>query len=137
MKTLQKQCQQHQLLSLNFENIDSFYYLFDAISTKFPVLLSQNTSKSSIVTKFTYERFSSIIKFKKQIGYFHNAAGLHVCHKEETRKLPKNIFKCASGVYISFLFVCDGVADCGNGDLSDETFCICDVSWNTHWWCKI
>ena len=37
-----------------------------------------------------------------------------------------NIFKCGSGIYISYYFVCDGKIDCPSKEKTDENLCHCN-----------
>ena len=36
-----------------------------------------------------------------------------------------NVFQCRNGIFLSILFLCDGILDCPNKDNSDEVFCHC------------
>ena len=105
-------------------DIQYFLYLFDAIQNVLPPILYQ-TDKDKLY-RFTYEKYLSVYHFKQTILSNTNVEGLNLC---TLQKIPvvngDNVFKCRSNVFISYLFVCDGILDCPIGD-SDEKFCYCE-----------
>ena len=104
-------------------DIQYFLYLFDAIQDVLPPILYQ-TDKGKLY-RFTYEKYLSIYHFNRSILSNTNVEGSTLCTLQKIFVINgENVFKCRSNVFISYLFVCDGILDCPIGD-SDEEFCYC------------
>ena len=119
-------CKQHFALPVQGLDIQYFYFLFDAIQHVLPPILYQ-TGKGKLY-RFTYEKYLSVYHFNQNIILDTNIEGLTLCTLQKTHVLNgENMFQCESDIFISYLFVCDGIQDCPNVD-SDEKFCHCELS---------
>ena len=121
---LKLHCKLHNALSAQVLNIQYFQYLFDAIQSVFPPILSPHQTDKTKIHRFTYDKYISIYHYEDSVSP--NGDGFNLC---TSKKIPvvtgENMFKCKSDVFISYLFVCDGITDCPNLDNLDEQFCHC------------
>ena len=103
-------------------NIRLFQVLFNAVDVIFPPIFSYNFSYI-----FKYQIYSNYYHYKKEINYKNTTEGLYFNPKSAKKfKIGGNIFKCDSGIYISYYFVCDGEIDCSAKEKTDENSCLCN-----------
>ena len=119
---LPEMCRSHNSVSVRsmgkFKLLD---VVMEATSANLSPLLFQKTT----LTRFTYEKYSSIYNKKITRVELFEAKGFHICKRHLHKvKSKENTFHCSAGGYISELFYCDEVVDCPN-DNSDENHCIC------------
>ncbi len=123
-------------------------FLFLAIHVSFPPILLRIKDDVSSIEEMSYEKIHEVLRFKFSKKSVQSATGFFVRQLpavNQTRQ-PHHIFTCQNGIFISSLFVCDGIAHCGNGDISDENNCTCSfvdvtpqckfLSENSKWICS-
>ncbi len=116
--------------TLNFRNTKKFtwdvttlQFLFDAIHMNFPPIFTTDFQHL-----LTYETISNTMAFSLH-DITTSSEGLHVIMIENKQQhdVGNNVFRCKSGSYISYYFVCDGTGDCLN-DNDEEIGCECNHS---------
>ena len=119
------------LKKLNSFHIEQFQLLFDAVTDIFPPLFL-----SDIGYILTYKRFWNSYSYKLDSKYNQKEV-LLICTTHQSEYFVGNhLFKCSSGVYISYKFVCNGEKDC-SGDMDfDEIGCECHIRQNYTSQCK-
>ena len=110
---LKSYCRLHNALPAKDINIKYFHFLFDAIQPVFPTILLLDDVFKTKVHKFSYNKYLSVCHVNHSILSSSNIEGFLLC--------------TLYFVYISYLFVCNGNADCPNEDKSDEEYCICQI----------
>ena len=125
------QCRLHNSLPVQLQNISYFQFLFDAMDSGFPPVLFQHQKDKTKICKLTFSKYFSVYNFTKSIIPKSTAEGFSLCTLNKISvPVGQTLFQCRSGVFISFLFVCDGIVDCPNEDKSDEAFCHCTFAKN-------
>ena len=110
-------------LSLN--NISFLTFVFDAIVIKFPPILAPVSGLDNKMHKFFYTKILNTYQFTRITIDSHKADGFFISSSERLRiESGSNTFFCASGSYISQLYICDGNVDCPY-DNSDEMLAFC------------
>ena len=100
---IQESCQSKKLGAFHFEQ---FQVLFDAVTDIFPPLFS-----SDLKHIITYKRYWNIYSYKLVPAYS-DKEGMHVCKMHQSHYfVGDHVFKCSYGIYISYIFVCDGKND--------------------------
>ena len=126
-------CRHYGMNYLDLFNISQFQFLFDAISTVIPAILSPHELNDSIVNVFTYKRYMKIYWYDVDTSLVSNTAGFQVCTSDiAPYPVGDNVFRCSSGAFISYGHVCDNIRDCPYGDTSDEDFCTCNYTKYEH-----
>ncbi len=119
-------CREQGWLPMSLSNISFLHYLFDAISTLFPPLLSEN--QKNMIVMFTHRKYHKIYHHFQHTSSIEKAQGFHVCWKQSSQdRIGSVFFACVNGGYVSDTHVCDGITDCPN-DVSDEQLCSCSDS---------
>ena len=126
---LSHRCRHYGMDHLDLFNISQFQFLFDAISTVIPAIISAHKSNDSIVNVFKYKRHTKIYWYYQHTTLASDALGFQVCTSDIVRyTVGDNVFRCHSGTYISYRHVCDHIRDCPHDDNSDEGFCTCNYT---------
>lgn len=93
-------------------------FIFDAVSTPFPPLLSPGTHSSfsyrKYFNKYCYESSSSQVE------------GYHMCGSDLIQldeSVMANMFKCMDGSHVSLVYICDERTHCPGRHLVDELHC--------------
>ena len=125
---LKSYCKLYNSLPVKDIDIKYFHFLFDAIQPVFPIILFLDDVFKTKIHRFTFNKFLSVYQFNHSIISNTNVEGFLLC---TLKKMPvltgNNMFQCKSDVFISYLYICDGIADCPNGDESDEEYCLCQI----------
>ena len=102
-------------------SIKQFEYLFSAVSVPFPPIFS-----SGLKILITYKQFINLYKYKYS-PVIKGDEGLYIYSQKATSFVAGgNTFHCGDGVYISMIYICDGVDDCPGNSKEDEKHCLCD-----------
>ena len=98
-----------------------FQFIFDAVSVTFPPLISPDLSQ-----RVTYKRFRGIYKYFYESDKGIISDGIQICPTKKVL-IPEryNLFRCKSGAYISYEYICDDIPDCPEEIASDELNCFC------------
>ena len=122
-------CKMHNTLSAKGINMPYFQFLFDAIQPVFPPILSPHQTDKTKIHRFTYDKYLSVYNFQESVISSTKTHGFILCTSKKMSVVPgENVFQCRSNVFISYLFVCNGIIDCPNGDNSDEGSCHCEFT---------
>ena len=128
--TMNQMCKNNGAVLVDLKDITMFKYLFEAVSSEFPPILSPHILHKYLY-KFTYKRHANIYVYNKEEILADESEGLHLCSaKKKFTSTGDNLFHCQNGSYISYILVCNGVIDCPF-DSSDETFTKCTLFSNT------
>ncbi len=109
------------------ENVKDFlhYFSFFLEATSHPI--SPFVFANQSVTKESYEvSFSRIHKIyaKIEVGKQHRSGFVITKSGSKTVQVWDNVFACSNDVFVSQMFLCDGIADC-RSNKSDEMCCGC------------
>ena len=126
---LRSSCKLHYALPMQGLDIKYFHFLFVAIQSVFPPILSLDKTLKTKVLRFTYDKYLSVYHFRQSTLSNTDSEGFILCTLKKTPVvIGDNLFQCRSNVFISYLLVCDGSSDCPNEDNSDEEFCHCQFN---------
>ena len=126
---IQKSCQPQ-----NFSNfhIEQFQVLFDATADTFPPIFSPDLKYI-----ITYKRYWNIYSYKLKPANI-DEEGMYVCKIQKSQQfVGGHIFKCSYGIFISYIFVCDGKNDCPGETSIDEEGCECKTTFYYTSKCKL
>ena len=113
-------------------NIENFQYLFDAVIDIFPPIFS-----SDLKYVVTYKRYWNTYSYNVAEQYS-KKEGIYICVTYENEYLKgDNLFRCRHGIYISYIFVCNGEDDCPGDVAFDEVGCECNATLNYKSQCKL
>ena len=110
---------------LSFNSMKEFDFIILTVKY-FPKLLSPEKNRMTVLYYIRY--FNTIkmyIKYKTvedSVGYLVTKA---IAIQNVNATVFGNVYVCANGQYISSLYLCDGIFDCGSSDKSDEEGCMC------------
>ena len=108
----------------NFQNVQLFQFLFDAIGTKFPPIFIEDAKQ--IVT---YEKFANVYNYKKHIVPDSLLEAFAIYTQKSTKYfIGGNLFKCNNSVHISVFYICDDIIDCPGESRTDEIKCQCNTT---------
>ena len=126
---LRSSCKLHYALPMQGLDIKYFHFLFVAIQSVFPPILSLDKTLKTKVLRFTYDKYLSMYHFRQSTLSNTDSEGFNLCTLKKTPVvIGDNLFQCRSNIFISYLLVCDGSSDCPNEDNSDEEFCYCQFN---------
>ena len=107
--------------------IKNLKFLFSAISSSFPAILTASKDSSSQVIKFSYEKYVGRYKTFIESIPVAKARGFHICSLFKDITFNGSLgYHCKNEGMILFIYLCDGIFDCPN-DQSDEESCSCDL----------
>ncbi len=100
-------------------NVETFQYLFDAVSSKFPPIFAVDFK-----TSFTFKRYFTTYKYMVDTTRDHATGIVVFAEKGSKAIIGLNLFQCADQSFISMQYICDGQADCLSK--TDERGCHCN-----------
>ena len=113
---------------------EKFQFLFDAVSDILPPLFSPDF-KDIITYKRHWNTYSYNYTYSSD---YTKEEGMYICVGNKSVEWKGNhVFRCDSGVYISYKLVCDGKYDCPGHISVDEVGCKCNTTFNYTSQCKI
>ena len=120
-------CQAFQSRHVNYKETKHLEHIFYAISpSKFlPKILLYKDSYGlyAIGIYWAFNRVK-VQHFNMSIS---SISASHLCKaRKQKRDLKRIIFVCENGMFILFMYVCDGFSDCPDNDQSDEIDCNCN-----------
>ena len=94
------------------KTIDNFKYMFDAISSQFPPIVSLDSNNS--FTKFTYKRYGNLYHYLRET-VVKEVEGLQVCSSAvQMFSAHDNLYLCNDNSYVASLLICDKSLKCPN-----------------------
>ena len=109
---------------ISIKSIKRYNLLFNAVSSEFPPFFSNNYQYLIFYTKA-----SETLLFKQQVVVHNNMKGLVVSSRKSVKfQVHDNVFECNHNIFISYVFLCDGILDCPGNNLLDEAESMC---WKT------
>ena len=122
-------CREYQMINLKIEDIRSLFHVLLASSVPLSPVLSLDKIDKTIIHQFSFDRPSHKYKLKTKIINTEIYEGYQICKSDPLNvEIGISLFKCKDGLFISSIFLCNGIIDCCNGDTSDEQFCQCNYS---------
>ena len=113
-------------------HIKQFQILFDATTDTFPPLFSPDLEYI-----ITYKRYWNTYSYKLDSKHGEKQ-GMYVCERPQSDQLIGDyVFQCNYGIYISYIFLCDGKNDCPGKISADEVGCECNTNLNYTSQCKM
>ena len=119
--------------ALSLRNISFLRFIFDAVTVKFPAILSIIDKNNRFLNTFSYTKILNNYHFQSHTIDADEAEGYFVISSNrQPINIISNIFIFMLGSHISQLYICDGNVDCPFDD-SDEEFAICKITEKRHY----